>query len=88
MRRIQIQTRTSQLLITHINQVTNHFVSQGLNLGLSVVLNLSLNLVSLGCLGLNFGLNLGCLGLNLTWNLGCLVLNFKFRLFRFELISI
>jgi hypothetical protein len=84
MRRIQIQTRTSQLLITHINQVTNHFVSQGLNLGLSVVLNL----VSLGCLGLNLGLNLGCLGLNLTWNLGCLVLNFKFRLFRFELISI
>jgi hypothetical protein len=59
-----------------------------LNLGLSVVLNLSLNLVSLGCLGLNLGLNLGCLGLNLTWNLGCLVLNFEFRLFRFELISV
>jgi hypothetical protein len=27
MRRIQIQTRTSQLLITHINQGTNHMVS-------------------------------------------------------------
>jgi hypothetical protein len=27
-RRIQIQTRTSQLLITHINQVTNHLVYQ------------------------------------------------------------
>jgi hypothetical protein len=26
MRRIQIQTRTSQLLITHINQGTNHLV--------------------------------------------------------------
>jgi hypothetical protein len=26
MRRIQIQTRTSQLLITHINQATNHLV--------------------------------------------------------------
>jgi hypothetical protein len=28
MRRIQIQTRTSQLLITHINQGTNHLVPQ------------------------------------------------------------
>jgi hypothetical protein len=84
MRQIQIQTTTSQLLITHINQVTNHFVSQGLNLGLSIVLNL----VYLGCLGLNLGLNLGYLGLNLTWNLGCLVLNCEFRLFRFELICI
>jgi hypothetical protein len=28
MRRIQIQTRTSQLLITHINQGINHLVSQ------------------------------------------------------------
>jgi hypothetical protein len=28
MRWIQIQTRTSQLLITHINQGTNHLVSQ------------------------------------------------------------
>jgi hypothetical protein len=30
MRWIQIQTRTSQLLITHINQSTNHLVSQSL----------------------------------------------------------
>jgi hypothetical protein len=40
MQRIQIQTRTSQLLITHINQGTNHLVSErGSNLNCPEELN-------------------------------------------------
>jgi hypothetical protein len=49
MRRIQVQTRTSQLLITHINQGTNHLVSQIFRKGVRFLLGslIKLNYISI-----------------------------------------